>query len=593
MCYNKEKTNGAAKKEMAEKILEPLKYYEGVGQATHAENVTAHFDGLVEKSGVNVEQNRATVKKYKAEMATAQKLRDRLTRKKVLRVFLILGIIGCFVAAIVGVVKIADNGLLGGLLLGLGLALGIGGIVLVVKKINPSIRAVEELLAKHEKKAAEHRSEAEKQMAPLNALFTDADTLRLIEKTMPQLDFDDGFSVENHDLFVRQFDLVDEQSVHCSVTDTLSGRCFGNPFLYCDKVFHTLGTETYHGTLTIYWTESYTDSNGNRRTRTVSQVLHASVTKPKPYYSQRKTLYYGSQAADELSFSRVPQHSEDLSEKERERKIRRGAKKLAKKAEKATQQGGNFREMSNEEFDVLFGASDRNHEVQFRTMYTPLAQCNTVDLLTSQTGYGDDFYFTKRRRCNMITSEHAQGLSLDCSAYRYYSFDVDQARRNFTTFNTNYFKSLFFDFAPLMAVPAYQEEPVVSLERPEAYPSYYSVYEHEAMANQMGAQLAHAQSRTTSILKTNFVGKENGADRVAVTAYGYATAERVDLIPRLGGDGRMHAVPVPWIEYIPVQRTSQIAVGLHEDAKRTQTEADRKRFAGDVLFHGLAAWLLE
>ena len=27
-----------------------------------------------------------------------------------------------------------------------------------------------------------------------------------------------------------------------------------------------------------------------------------------------------------------------------------------------------------------------------------------------------------------------------------------------------YFKSLFFDFAPLMAVPAYQEEPVQSLE---------------------------------------------------------------------------------------------------------------------------------
>ncbi|MBQ8447065.1 MAG: hypothetical protein IJX31_04730 [Clostridia bacterium] len=574
-------------------LLEPLKYYESVGKTAHERNVTAHFDDLVERSGVDVAENRATVKKYKAEMATAQKIREKLSRKKALRVLLILAIIACFIAAFVGATKIEENNLLGGLLIGGGVLLGIVGIVLIVKVLNPRIKQVATLLEKHEKKAAELRALAEKQMAPLNALFTDADTLRLIEKTMPQLDFDDGFLEGNHALFVRQFDLVDEQSRHCSVTDTLSGRCFGNPFLYCDKVFHTLGTHTYHGALTIYWTESYIDSKGNRQTRTVSQVLHASVTKPKPYYSQRKTLYYGNQAADELSFSRVPQHSEDLSEKARKRKVRRGAKKLAKKAEKATVKGGNFREMANEEFDVLFGAIDRNHEVQFRTLFTPLAQNNTVDLLTSQTGYGDDFYFTKRRRCNMITSEHAQSWSMDCSAKRYYSYDVDAARRNFTAFNENYFKSLFFDFAPLLAVPAYQEKPVVSLERPEEYPSYYSTYEHEAMANQLGKLLAHREARTTSIMKTDFVCKENGKDRVAVTAYGYTTAERVDLIPRLGGDGKMHVVPVPWTEYIPVERTSQMVIGVNADDKQEQTEENRRRFAADTIFHGLAAWLIE
>ena len=43
--------------------------------------------------------------------------------------------------------------------------------------------------------------------------------------------------------------------------------------------------------------------------------------------------------------------------------------------------GGQFQEMANSEFDVLFGANDRDHEVQFRLMYTPLAQRNTVDLI--------------------------------------------------------------------------------------------------------------------------------------------------------------------------------------------------------------------
>ena len=573
-------------------LLEPLKYYESAGKTTHEQNVKAYFDDLLEKSGVDVVKNRATVKKYKAEMATAEKLRDRIFRKKFVRVLLVLAIIGCFIAAAIGVVKLSQKPRLGGLLLGFGLVLAVGGILLVVKVLNPRIKQVSQLLEKHEKKAADLRVQAEEQMAPLNALFTDGDALRLIEKTLPQFEFDEGFSAENHNFFVRQFDLIDEQSYYCSVTDTLSGRCFGNPFLYCDKIFHSLGTHVYHGALTIYWTETYVDSEGNSRTRTVSQLLHASVVKPKPYYTQRKTLYYGNQAADELSFSRIPQHSEELSEKERKRAVRRGAKKLAKKAAKATAKGGNFREMVNEEFDVLFGATDRDHEVQFRTLFTPLAQNNTVDLLTSQTGYGDDFYFTKRHRCNMITSEHAQSQSLDCSARNYYSFDVDVARRNFIKFNENYFKSLFFDFAPLMAVPAYQEEPVVSLEGLETYPSYYSFYEHEAMANQLGAALVHRDARTTSILKTKFLGKENGRDRVEVTAYGYTTAERVDFVPRLGGDGKIHAVPVPWTEYIPVERTSQILVGTKEES-RGKTEEERKRFAQDVLFHGLTAWILE
>ena len=52
---------------MNERLLEPLKYYETEGKAKHEENVKSFLDGLIAKSGVNADENRATVKKYYAE----------------------------------------------------------------------------------------------------------------------------------------------------------------------------------------------------------------------------------------------------------------------------------------------------------------------------------------------------------------------------------------------------------------------------------------------------------------------------------------------------------------------------------------------
>ena len=165
-----------------------------------------------------------------------------------------------------------------------------------------------------------------------------------------------------------------------------------------------------------------------------------------------------------------------LNEKELRKKVKSGEKDLKKMARKATKEGGTFQEMANSEFEVLFGAQDRDNEVQFRLMFTPLAQRNTVALVTNKIGYGDDFYFNKHRRFNVITSEHAQNWNMLTSPNVYYSYDVDTAKLNFINFNTNYFKSIFFDFAPLFSVPTYLEEPCASLAPVEDYDCNYTCY---------------------------------------------------------------------------------------------------------------------
>ncbi len=600
-CYN----NGVREKDLSfpmeddtrvnEKLLQPLDYYEKIGKKEHEDNVTAHFDELLAKSKVDVAQNRTTVKAYKAEMVTVGKIRDKIARKKALRVLLVLAVIAGVVCGIFGIYKWVKQavGLGAGLLFG-GAGAAILCLVLLVKVVNPAIRQANERLEKHLQKAEALRKQAEAQMAPLNALFDNTDTFRLLQKTIPDFEFDDNFSTSNERLLLQNYDFEQQWDGNRSTVDTVSGRFAGNPFLYADHLVARMGTETYHGTLVISWTVTVRDGQGNTRTERRTQTLHASVIKPKPYYFYHKQLYYGCQAAPDLSFSREPKHSERLTEKERQRKIHKGAKRLKKKSEKAIKNGGRFQEMANAEFDVLFGAEDRNHEVQFRLLYTPLAQRNTVDLLTSKTGYGDDFHWRKARRLNILSSEHAQNWGMDTSPIHYYSYDVDEARRNFIQFNNDYFKSLYFDFAPFFSVPAYLEAPSASLETMEEYDSRYTAYEHEAMANAIGAKIfAHSRTATDVILKTDFLGKAEDADRVAVTAYSYAAENRVDFIPVYGGDGRMHAVPVPWVEYIPLQNVREMTVG---EAPFSMLECNKLRSEGSyesaIFFHGMAGRII-
>ncbi len=578
---------------MDERLLEPLKYYEQQGAREHEENVTAYFEELVKRSQVNVEENRDTVKKYNAEKASAAKVRESISRRKVLRGFLIFGIIVAIGLGIFGGWRCTKETWQGiAFILGAILLL-VGGILFLVKKVNPSIRSANEKLEEHERKAASFLSEAERQMQPLNALFDNVDTLRLIKKTLPDFEFDDHFTVANQSFFQTRHDFVDLSDEQTSTVDTLSGRFVGNPFFYSDTFHHQMGLHTYHGSLFISWTETQTDSEGRTRTYTRTQTLYASLTKPKPEYYYRKRLFYGCQAAPDLSFSRKPQHSERLSEEALDKKVEKKAKKIKKKAEKATKKGKAFQEMNNEEFDVLFGALDRDHEVQFRLMYTPLAQSSTVDLLTSTVGYGDDFSFHKSRRLNVITSEHAQGWSMNTSPDNYYSHDVDAARKNFVGFNTNYFKSLFFDFAPLFSIPSYLEEPCDSLEALKGGESNYTKYEHEAVANAIGAQaFAHENTATKVILKTSFAGKNGDSDRVDVTAYSYAAIERLDFVPVRGGDGDWHNVPVPWVEYVPVHNVKQILVSSAPNSTLERREAGILKDGQTVFLHGLKGKLL-
>lgn len=551
-----------------ESIFEPLEYYRDHAKATHKQNIKEHFDLLVNKSGVDIQKNKDTVSKYYAVKKEIATLNKKLRIRKLIRVFsIVLSVIFFLLSSILA--SDSSNGSAKLLFPILSLFVGATIIILAFILTKKSINALKKKIDEKEKDAYLLRREAEVQMAPLCKLFSDNDTLQLIEKTLPQVKFDSQFLFENLQDLRNNYGFNALTGEKSSALDTLSGRLYKNPFLFERCKNEAIISQTYTGTLVIRWTEYGRDSKGRTVRQTRHQTLVASVIKPKPIYNVTTLLSYGSQAAPDLTFARENKHFEDLSEKQVERTVKRGEKKLKKKADKALSKGSDFTEMSNTKFDVLFDATSRDNEQQFRLMFTPLAQREMIDLIRSEEGYGDDFDFFKRRKMNVIRSEHSQSWNMSTSASRYYSFDFEEIKKNFEEINTEYFKSVYFDFAPLIAIPAYQEPPTKTFEDISHGGVSYTEYNYESIANKMGSvNFAHKKTATDVILKSEFVSRIDGFDTVAITAHSYSANNRIDYVPTLGGDGKMHLVPVPWIEYLPLQKTSLITVkgiGLTED----------------------------
>ena len=516
-------------------IYNPMEEYEKKFQTLHLQNTENYFRELVSRSGVDAERNRQTVQQYLSCKEGTEKLRKKLNWLRFFRVLM------CITLVLIPV---------------------------VILKTTPKIKALREQIAQADQKAEELLAEARRQMEPLNCLFTAWDCLRLFEKTVPMASFETGFTAKQEEDMRINYDFTGQTNDQQSTMDLLAGHYNENPFLFENKRLHIMGMETYHGYKTIRWTETYRDSDGKTRTRVRTETLHATVTKPKPFYNTQVVLNYCAQGAPDLEFGRDATNLDEKNERQIARYVRKGEKKLRKKAEKALKTEDDFVSMSNTEFEVLFDALNRTDEVQFRTLFTPLAQTNMVDLLLSKVGYGDDFHFFKERRTNKIIASHSQGRPLMLQPNGYTSYSFDEIQSKFISLNTDFFKMMYFDFAPVWAIPIYQERPVHSLKPIPDLSQRYALKECEALANRLNPkEVVHPDTQTKAIVKASFAGAQNELDETCITAYSYDIHKRVDIVSVHGGDGRWHNVPVEWDEYMPLEMETRFYVTKEEFAQ--------------------------
>ncbi len=574
-------------------LFEPIALYRDQLRQKHADATKALFDDLVRQAGVEPRANAATVRELRSLETRLATARKSLGRWKALhKTLVVLGWI--LVIVLVGILL----------------------LLLARKKVKPRVEALEKAVSDLQLARDSKEQEAWAQMAPLNALFDWQMPARLAAETAPILQIDPFFTQGRLRDLQRTFDwdesILGDPSAR-SLLYSVSGEINGNPFVLARSFCREWVQQTYQGSLTISYVVRVPNADGRgSHLETRHQTLHASVHKPAPSYYKDTFLIFGNDAAPALRFSRSPSplSAEDPSTRSGRRHLDAAIKKL-EKFSRNLDDDKPFTLMSNQEFEALFGATDRNDEIQFRLLFTPLAQQQTVAILRDRTvGFGDDFTFLKHLKINCLRPDHLRSSDLSADPARFHTYEFAETRRRFLEFNANYFHHLFFALAPLLAIPIYQQTRTHETIYRSAADHASAPWEHEAMANHIGYRhFAPAEARTPAILKTRSLPPPPGADPAAprsveVTAYAFRTEDRVENVPVWGNDGRRHMVPVHWTEYLPASATRTISlrdaegstVPLFESQKLVPTDpawASFFRSAGVASFfrHSIAASL--
>lgn len=555
-------------------IYDPVDLYKSQLKGEHAINVSNFFEQLLQKSGVDEVENKLLVDKIIKTGNKITKLNKSMSRKKGFRGFLIaLIIIFAIVAVLFGIQSFTSPFWLSPgatiTIFVLSLLGIVGFIIIIFALINKQIKDLNKQIHELIKEKDTLKQAAYAQMRPLNELYDYGISNALLQTTVPLIKIDTYFDAKRWDYLTTKYNL-DEYGNNTSVLVLHTGEIEGNPFIIHKTLEQSMGLKPYTGTLLISWTESrYV--NGKLKTYHRSQTLRATINKPVPLYSEDTYLIYGNEAADKLSFSRSPSVANKLDEKKLKKYIIDSEKDIDRRAREAISKGTSYLPLGNHEFEALFGAFDRDNEQQFRLLFTPLAQTQILSLIKDKTvGYGDDFYFWKRNNLNFISSHHLRGADIEDNPSRYHNFNLEAARAYFNKYNNEYFKHIFFTFAPLVSIPLYQQHKPHEYIYKDVYPSYAASWEHEEFANTFDINLLkHPSSITRNILKTRVIDSGDDVEQIEITAYGFRGEPRLDFVPTLGGDGRIHNVPVHWTEYLPVEQVSNAVLKVNNDKNLT------------------------
>ncbi|MEG2052565.1 MAG: hypothetical protein RRZ92_01185 [Bacilli bacterium] len=558
-------------------LMEPLKQYNSTLKSNFLANSNKAFDKLVARSGVDVEKNRKTVAEYKHMLDETKKVRDKKGKLRFLQIMLSIISVVLLVTAVLAIISCFNPKnpwnipLYGYILIAVFFILtAIAFILIIFLVINKALRRLNHLDLTYSAKNEELLALAYRQLDSLNALYDWNMQVPIVKETTPLIEVDKFFDVKKFDYMNGKYGLKENSSKDVSTYGVVSGSIVGNPFLVVRNFLEKTGIKTYYGSIVISWTEYDTDSDGNSRTVTRTQTLTASVSKPCPGYHYETKLVFGSEVAPRLSFSRDPRVDIKWDENDIKNFVEKQEKKDHKKSIESVESSGNYTQMSNPIFESLFGGTNRDNEVEYRLLFTPLAQQNMVELLTSKAPFGDDFSFTKEKCLNYIESKHMQPQVLEGDPAFFINYDVDSARKVFNDFNTEYFKALYFDLAPILSIPLYSQHKSFEYIYKTSYTRNYTSFEEESILNSFPAELfANELSATDCILKTKVLGKEGNIDKIKVTAYSFKGIPRIDIIPVMGGDGHMHSVPVSWIEYLPISKDTTVGIS---DTNLTEEE---------------------
>ncbi len=546
-------------------ILEPIDEYKREYKQKVNDGAISTFDDLVEKSGVNLEEHRQHVKDYEKAKADLEKVKKKQSNHKALNNFLIVMMVISGVAFVISlfILIFGEAVVAPSVVLSVSAAVFIACLLVKLLVVNQRLKRHNKRIEELTKKANELLKICQSEVRKVTSLFDWNMPAKIIRENVPLIQIDDHFDMKKYDYMKHKYNLGDNNDKNCSTLFVLSGSIVGNPFLFMRNIYTYMGTKVYTGERLVTYPVRVPDGRGHYHTVMQTAPVVATIEKPAPQYAYETFLLYANDAAPDLTFYREPT-IQGKNEKQIESYVKSETKALNKTATKAVKKGTNFTPLANNEFETIFHAWNRNNEVQFRLLYTPLAQENTLKLIknTQEVSYGDDFKFRKAKYANYIISDHSTALDIYMRPDRwgeYYS--IDTLKKDFVDYVNTYFKSLYFDLAPLLSIPIYQQQKPSEYIYKKSYSQNFTSLEDEVLANSFPMSTFKAEgTKSNVILKTKTTSKGKNRDTVDVTAYSYRIEPHIESVPTPGPNGRIYPVPVRWDEYIPISKTTSINV---------------------------------
>ena len=531
------------------------------------------FDDAVTRSGIDLAQNRrlaSEIYRLLDEFCNADSKKSRLAA---------LQWVLSIVVAVWGIVLfcMADQQKVPAWHVGAYLA--VLALVLIVSfwKIIPRIRALRKQISALQAVTRAKSALAREKLAPLYEYF-DWNTLpSFVSQVLPFLEFDDYLNANRLADMEMNFNQYLPRDDDSSLFAAESGTFYGYPFVLARFLNYHFVEKEWHGSLEISWLATEKDSNGKYHTVTRYQTLHASITRPAPDFYTDSFLFTGHPAVPSLNFSREPSELSgeegffaNFSKKRVLKKLHRFAQNL--------EDSSNYTMMSNHDFEALFHCTDRSCEVGFRQLFTPLAQQMMLKLLNDKScSFGDNFYYIKHGMGSCIIPHHLDDTRIASVPFRSGEFDFVKVKEQFRRESRDFFRSVYFTFAPLLTIPLYNE-PRKKENIPEA--DGVSEAEVETAVNYVGGKFfAHPECITRNILLVrNFrtCGRFSAAE---VYALGFKGINRVEYVSVLGGDGKWHNVPVEYVEYVSVTNVTTVLAAKEENAPEKNVLCRRRGIA--------------
>ena len=179
---------------------------------------------------------------------------------------------------------------------------------------------------------------------------------------------------------------------------------------------------------------------------------------------------------------------------------------------------------------------------------------------------------------NYVIHLDTQGFDFAGSYSRFVNYNYEEAKAYFIQYNMDYFTNLFRNLIPVLAIPLYIQTKMSARNEKNEYPTNVSLLEHEVLANAFDKKLLrHKETVTDLILKTKFIQKDGEYDEVEIKAYSFRSDEFVEHVTVVGGDGRPHAVPVPYLLYRPLEKESKMMIKheVSQDTLSNNTSQDK------------------